>query len=449
MGRDERPQPEAGPGAAGSWTPRERLLSFATMRHSQAFALVVVLVAAACTAPVPAAEPAPAPPAPEPAPVPPAVVDPPRSFEVRSGRVLQDETIGTALGRLGVDFATSQALVGALAGTFDFRRLRTGDELRVTTEGGALSLFEYRRGPVEAYLVRREGDALVGEKQAFTLEKQVVHLTATVHSSLYEAIQEAGEDPQLALALSEVFAWDIDFYLDPRKGDTFQVLVEKESFGGRTVRYGEILSAEYAGSLVGTKRVFRWVDPRTQVAAYYGEDGSSTRRAFLKSPLKFANITSKFGGRIHPVLKYMKQHQGVDYGAPTGTPIWAVGDGVVTKVGWGGGCGNMVQLRHANGLETVYCHMSKIGEGLAVGTRVAQKRVIGYVGKTGLATGPHLHYGVKRGGQFVNPLGLKFPPAEPVPEALLEQFREEIASAKVPLDGSKLAAAAAAPAVAQ
>ncbi len=189
---------------------------------------------------------------------------------------------------------------------------------------------------------------------------------------------------------------------------------------------------QQVGEATGRKRLFRYTDPAGQTS-YFDDEGQSARRGFLKSPLKYANITSRYGNRRHPVLGYNRAHEGVDYGAPTGTPIWAVGDGQVKLAGWNGGCGRTVILRHRNGYETVYCHLS----GLAVssGKPVSQKQVIGWVGATGLATGPHLHYAVKRGGSFMNPLQLKVPREAPIPEKWLPDFREKIAPLRAQLAG--------------
>lgn len=404
-------------------------------------ALIAALAFAACTreepAPAPAAEAAPEPP-------PPPAQEPPRNLTVKSGRMQNNESISGALGRVGIEVAKTHEIVAALDGTFDFRKARPGDEFRVTTENGALTLFEFRRGPVEEYLVYPEGDKLVGKAREFEITKEVVRIDATIESSLYEALLAAGEDPAIAVQMGEVLAWDIDFYNDPRKGDTFALLIEKQTHEGKRIGYGELLAAEYNGQLVGRKRVFRYDNPKSGMVEYFGEHGEAARRAFLKSPLKFAHVTSRYGSRFHPVLKYVKRHEGVDYGAATGTPVWAVGDGVVTRAGWGGACGKMVAIKHNNGLESIYCHFSQIAGGVHVGARVSQKRVIGYSGMTGRATGPHLHFAVKKNGAFVNPLGLKFPPAEPIAAADMPAFRAAIDPYVLQLDGGNSEAVATA-----
>jgi murein DD-endopeptidase MepM/ murein hydrolase activator NlpD len=241
------------------------------------------------------------------------------------------------------------------------------------------------------------------------------------------------------MALADVFAWDIDFYVDVRKGDRVHCLVEKILSKGRLLRYGEVVAAEYRGSSVGTKRVFRWQLPDGDWS-YFQEDGTSARKAFLKSPLKFAHVTSGFGSRFHPVLQYVKAHQGVDYSAAVGTPVWAVADGTVTRIGDTGAGGNTVCVRHRNGFETCYLHLSSYGAAVHSGARVSQKQVIGYSGNTGRTTGPHLHFAMKRNGTFVNPLNQKFPRNEPVPSTLLAQFRTFVTPLAASLDAPSLAA---------
>jgi murein DD-endopeptidase MepM/ murein hydrolase activator NlpD len=297
---------------------------------------------------------------------------------------------------------------------------------------------------VDEWQVRRDGEKYVGSKRTIEVEKQVSLVTLEISSSLYEAALAAGEDPSIGVVLADVFAWDIDFYRDPRKGDKARALVEKFVSKGRVLRYGEVLAAAYEGGLVGTKRVFRYQEPNGQ-ANYFQEDGSSARKTFLKSPLKFAHVTSGFGSRFHPVLQYLKAHNGVDYGTPIGTPVWAVADGTVTKAQNTGAGGNTVCVRHTNGFETCYLHLSRYGAGVRVGARVSQKQVIAYSGNTGRSTGPHLHFALKRNGQFVNPLNQKFPRAEPLPKAQLPDFLAKTKELASQLDSVSVAAVAGTP----
>ena len=203
-------------------------------------------------------------------------------------------------------------MVAALQGVFDFRKSRVGDQLRLVFRDGELDHFDYRQSPVDEWQVRRDGESYVARKREVEVETQVSRVELEVASSLYDAAVAAKEDPTIAMALADVFAWDIDFYVDVRKGDRVRCLVEKVLSKGRLLRYGEVLAAEYRGESVGTKRVFRWQLPDGDWS-YFQEDGTSARKAFLKSPLKFAHVTSRFGMRFHPVLEYLKAHQGVDY----------------------------------------------------------------------------------------------------------------------------------------
>jgi murein DD-endopeptidase MepM/ murein hydrolase activator NlpD len=323
--------------------------------------------------------------------------------------------------------AQVQAALVALSGVLDFRKTRSGDGVRIEREGDLLTFLEIHDGPATEWCVRRDGDKLSGFKREAVIEKRTVDVDATLQSSLYQAFTDAGEDPQLALAIADVFAWDIDFYLDPRKGDRIRAVVERYQVGDKIVGYGDVLAAEYQGAEAKSDlhQVFRYVDKQGEVG-YYDATGRSARRTFLKSPLKFSRISSGFGMRMHPTLHYRKEHQGVDYVAATGTPVWSVGDGTVTAAGLKGANGNYVGIRHRNGLETFYCHLSAFGAGIRAGVKVLQKRLIGYVGMTGRATGPHLHFALKKDGHFVNPLTFKVPRSEPLPAAELASFRDAV-----------------------
>jgi murein DD-endopeptidase MepM/ murein hydrolase activator NlpD len=315
------------------------------------------------------------------------------------------------------------AIVHALKGVFDFRNARPGDAWRVKLDpDGRLLFFEYERSLLESYCVTRDGEDLVGYRKEIPVSHDVVLVRGKVHSSLYESMIRAGERPGLALMLADVLAWDIDFYRDPRPGDTFKIIVEKETYKGHTLRYGKILAAEYRGA-VGRYRVFRYPSP-TGGEAFYDENGHSAQKALLKAPVKLVRVTSTYGRRHHPILGYTKMHLGVDYGAPIGTPVWAVGDGTVIWAGRKGPNGNLIGLRHSNGYTTWYAHLSRIK--VRRGQRVHQKDIIGLVGSTGRSTGPHLHYGVKKDGRFVNPLTLKLPPRRPLPARMLPEFKKHI-----------------------
>jgi murein DD-endopeptidase MepM/ murein hydrolase activator NlpD len=353
-------------------------------------------------------------------------------------RIERNQILAKALRDAGLDGPQSDRVIAALDGVFDFRKSRMGDQLRLVFRNGELDFFDYRQSEVDEWQVRRDGERYVASKRVVEVEKQVSRVELEVATSLYDAALASHEDPTIALALADVFAWDIDFYLDVRKGDRVRCLVEKVLTRGRLLRYGEVVAAEYRGEAVGTKRVFRWQFPDGSWS-YFQEDGTSARKAFLKSPLKFAHVTSGFGSRFHPVLQYVRAHQGVDYAAAVGTPVWSVADGTVTRAGNTGDGGNTLCVRHRNGFETCYLHLSGFASGVRSGVRVSQKQVIGYSGNTGLTTGPHLHFAMKRNGSYVNPLNQKFPRNEPVPPNLLAQFREAVTPLATVLDVPSLA----------
>jgi murein DD-endopeptidase MepM/ murein hydrolase activator NlpD len=366
------------------------------------------------------------------------------TYLVKNRRIEPRQTLAQALHSAALPDAQVEAVISALEGVFDFRKSRPGDQFRLVMRDGVLDFFDYRQSAVDEWQVRRDGEKYVGSKRTIEVEKQVSLVTLEISSSLYEAALAAGEDPSIGVVLADVFAWDIDFYRDPRKGDKARALVEKFVSKGRVLRYGEVLAAAYEGGLVGTKRVFRYQEPNGQ-ANYFQEDGSSARKTFLKSPLKFAHVTSGFGSRFHPVLQYLKAHNGVDYGTPIGTPVWSVADGTVTKAQNTGPGGNTVCVRHTNGFETCYLHLSRYGAGVRVGSRVSQKQVIAYSGNTGRSTGPHLHFALKRNGQFVNPLNQKFPRAEPLAKAHLPDFLAKTKELASQLDSVSMAAVAGTP----
>ena len=361
---------------------------------------------------------------------------------VLNRRIENGQTIGRALRQANLSEADIEVILGALTGVFDFRRSLPGDQLRIVLDDGSFALLDYRQSAFDEWQVRRDGDRWIGTKREIEVEKRIELVELSIESSVYQAAVAAGEDPVVAMSLADVFAWDIDFYQDVRVGDRARMVVEKFIAKGRTLRYGELLAASYRGESVGEKRVFRYQLPNDEVS-YFQQDGTSARKAFLKSPLKYANVTSRFGSRFHPVLQYVRAHNGVDYGAAIGTPVWAVSDGVVTRAGYSGGAGKMVCVRHAHALESCYLHLSGFGSGVHVGAKVRQKQVIAYTGTTGLSTGPHLHFALKRNGVFVNPLNQKFPRANPVPKELLSDFSERILPLVNQLDAQSVAAAAA------
>jgi murein DD-endopeptidase MepM/ murein hydrolase activator NlpD len=355
-----------------------------------------------------------------------------------TARLARRETIGQALLRMQATASEVTVLVAAMKDRVPVRKARPGDQLRLErAEDGSVTRLTFRQGRADEWVVQRTTQGpYEAHKRPVELTTVVERAEVTIASSLYESMAGAGQDPILAVLAADVLAWDVDFYQDVRTGDHLRLVVERVLADGAPLRYGEVLAAEYEGEATGTRRLFRWVDPDGR-PGYYDDSGQSAQRGFLRSPLKYAHLTSRFGSRRHPVLGYTRAHEGVDYGAPAGTPVWAVGDGTVRQAGWNGGCGKSVTLRHRNGYETVYCHLS--GVAVSAGRGVTQKQVIGWVGATGLATGPHLHYAVRKAGRFMNPLALRVPREAPVRAEWLETFRTAIGPLQARLRGDSIA----------
>ena len=266
-----------------------------------------------------------------------------------------------------------------------------------------------------------EGDTISATRIERPIRSEIVRFEGVIESSLFGAIDEIGAKPELAVRMADIFQWDIDFLRDIRKGDRFVALVERHSIDGEFFGYGTIYGVRFInnGKELNTF-AFAGADG---TIGYYDLDGAPVKKQFLRSPLKFSRITSRFSlNRFHPVHKKRMPHYGVDYGAPTGTPAHATANGTVTFVGRNGGAGNMVRLRHSNGYETNYLHLSRFAKGVRKGARVSQGQVVGYVGSTGWSTGPHLDYRVKKNGQWINPLLISSPPADPLPESLLLRY---------------------------
>lgn len=334
--------------------------------------------------------------------------------------VARNETLAAALAGL-VPAGVIQRLVDAARPVYDLARLSVGRPFGVAIgPDGLLRAFTYGIDELRTLRVVRHGEALAVDVLVRRYETRTAVASGVIASSLFGAVSDAGEDDQLALDLADIFAWDVDFNTEIQPGDSFRVAVEKQYLDGRFVRYGRILAAEFARG----PRVLHAVRfEGARGIGYYELDGTPLRKAFLRSPLRFTRISSRFSrSRLHPILHLRRAHLGVDYAAPAGTPVTAAADGVVTLAGWLGGYGRTVRIRHANGYETLYGHLSRIDT--RPGRRVAQGARIGAVGASGLATGPHLDYRMSRNGEFVDPLRVQSPPAEPIPPAERAAFEE-------------------------
>jgi murein DD-endopeptidase MepM/ murein hydrolase activator NlpD len=329
------------------------------------------------------------------------------------GVIIRNETIASALGGL-LSPAALHRLVEAARPVYDLARISAGRPFRIALGAdGLLAAFSYGIDELRTLRVVRRGQSLEADLLTRSYETRTAVVAGRIESSLFEAVEDAGEEDQLAIDLADIYAWDVDFNTEIQPGDSFRVVFEKKLLDGAFVRNGRILAAELTR---GDRVLGAFLHEGTGGAGYYDAGGRPLRRAFLRSPLRFTRISSRFSrSRLHPILNVRRPHLGVDYAAPTGTPVTATGDGLVASAGWDGGFGRCLRIRHANGYETLYSHLSRID--VRRGQRVSQGARIGAVGSTGLATGPHLDYRMRRDGRFIDPLRLRFAPAAPVPAA--------------------------------
>ncbi|HYI12386.1 MAG TPA: peptidoglycan DD-metalloendopeptidase family protein [Thermoanaerobaculia bacterium] len=338
----------------------------------------------------------------------------------------KNDTLDKILTAGGLSRGDSAFLTNELSKTLDLRRLRPGNIVRfhydATGVVDSVQLKVTGWGQVDAL---RNGTTFDVKAQPAVIREVETTISATIRRSLYEALRDAGEGPQVAQQLIDIFQWDIDFF-ELRKGDSFTITVQKMYAGSDLVGYGPVTAARFTHR-DNTYQAFRHEmdDGR---AGYYAATGTPLRKQFLKAPLKFPRVTSGFTKkRFHPVLKYFRPHYGIDYGAPTGTPVMSTADGVVLEARYSAGEGNFVRIRHSSRIETSYLHLSRFAKGLKRGSKVTQGDVIGYVGMTGLATGPHLDYRVSDDGKWLNPLKLKSITPDPLRGESLRRFRLSVA----------------------
>ncbi|HEY3383724.1 MAG TPA: M23 family metallopeptidase [Vicinamibacterales bacterium] len=353
--------------------------------------------------------------------------------ETIEGRIPRAATLASLLHDVRLRDDLVQRMVALSNALFDPRRLKADNRYRLErTVDGLLRSFECQIDTDRFLRIVGQSDErpveLKAELVAYHKQRALVSLRGEINEfapSLFAAMEEAGEGPDLSVELADIFGGEIDFNSELQPGDEFSLTFEKIYREGQFSGYGGILAAEFSNS-GRVLRAVRYTLPGGK-PGYYDADGRSLRRFFLKSPLKFAaSVSSGFSrARQHPILRIVRPHFGVDYRAPAGAPVVAVANGTVVAAGWSGEAGRLIHLRHASGYETLYMHLASISAGVRVGAHVSQGDVIGRVGMTGLATGPHLDYRVKKGGSYLNPLVVhrSLPPGEPIPPALLAQFR--------------------------
>lgn len=336
-----------------------------------------------------------------------------------------NQTLEALLSAKGLPAELIRKLSDPLKRFVNLRQLRPGELFSLwSSPDASWLLLEYEKSPTEVYRVAKEEESISAYSLPVYLERKVVSASAEVKSTLWEALADQIKSPEIVLQLSDIFAWEIDFLTETRPGDKLKFIYEEYQKDGELIEYGEVLAAEVVMS-GQVYRAYLFADPRGH-KGYYDDAGHPLYRTFLKSPLNYRRISSKFSySRNHPVFHTPRPHYGVDYAAPVGTPVVATGDGVVKFAGWKGGLGRYIEIRHSNGWVTGYGHLSRFAEGVRVGKRMEQKDVIGYVGMTGWTTGPHLDYRVQISGRFVNPLTVKSPAANPVPQDYLSLFDEQ------------------------
>ena len=344
------------------------------------------------------------------------------SFSLEMGKVKNNQYLSQILNARGVGMGTIDKIARKSKTVFDVRKIKSGENFCVLSTRDSIPVakyFVYENSPVE-YTVFELTDTLgiyQGEKEVKTRLRTAY---GEVESSLWNAMVDNGQDPMLALELSDIFAWTIDFFAI-QKGDRFRVIYDEQFVDSVSIGIGQIYAVQF--DHYGEEN-YAFIFDQDDRWDYFDEQGKSLRKAFLKAPLQFSRISSRFSNsRMHPVLRIRRPHHGVDYAAPKGTPVMSIGDGtVIARAYQARGGGNYVKIKHNSVYTTTYMHLSGFGKGITTGARVKQGQVIGYVGATGLATGPHLDFRVAKNGTYVDPLKVKAPPVEPVKEENMERY---------------------------
>jgi murein DD-endopeptidase MepM/ murein hydrolase activator NlpD len=336
--------------------------------------------------------------------------------------VKRGENLETILDEFSVADSRMEIITALQNAGFPFRKCFPGDTILLTKEDGRFSNLTYRQNLQNIYYVVKDStNFLVSMKYPY-VDTILALVKGNVNSTLYESMLAAGETSNLVFRYADVFAWEIDFFTDTQDGDSFVIYIEKTFCDSIFVDYGGIFFARYKGDVGDFYGVY-FCDPDGN-EDYYNLDGKSLRKSLLKSPLRFSYISSYFSKRrFHPILKVWRPHHGLDYVAPIGTPVASIGDGKVVFKGWRGGYGNLVEIRHKNNFRSRYGHLSRFAKGLHVGKRVKSGELIGYLGSTGLSTGPHLHFELHKNGAPVNPLRVKIPRAPSVKDKYMALFK--------------------------
>jgi len=328
----------------------------------------------------------------------------------------------------GVEVRDVGELLAACNSLPELQRLRPGELLNLffATDSQQLTKVRYQNSKGKVLTLAHGDHGWITSRYTKPLVVTPALARGTIKDSLYQSAMDEKIDFELALELADIFAWDIDFFVDLRPGDNYTFLYEQKYKEGKLVGNGRITAAHFQND--STRHLAYYYKVPGRAADYYDDEGKSLRKQFLKSPLRYSRISSGYSRRrLHPILKIYRPHPGIDYAAPTGTPVVTVGDGRVILKGWKNGYGRCITIRHNNRYTTTYGHLSRYAAKVKVGSNVKQGEVIGYVGASGLASGPHLDFRMKKNGRFVNPLKMRFPAARPVPESHMEDFKQRVA----------------------
>ncbi|MBN2681617.1 MAG: peptidoglycan DD-metalloendopeptidase family protein [Bacteroidales bacterium] len=343
------------------------------------------------------------------------------SFEIFTINIGDNQNLSQLLNPYGIGMSKIDEIVKASDSIFDLRKMRAGKPLTFFCErdtAKTVHIIVYEHTPVDyvVFDLRKEAKIYLGAKPVNTV---LSIASGEIETSLWNAMAGRGYDPILSNSLSDIYAWSIDFF-GLQVGDKFKMIYEEYYVDSTKVGFGKIHAAWFYHS---DSAYFAIPFTQDSIESYYDQNGNSLRKAFLKAPLQFSRITSHFSNsRLHPILKIRRPHHGVDYAAPVGTPVMTIGDGKVISMGYSGGAGHMVKIQHNSNYATAYLHLSKYGPGIQSGATVKQGDIIGYVGSTGLSTGPHLDFRFYKNGQPVDPLKVEAPPVEPIKDSLMNDF---------------------------
>ena len=352
--------------------------------------------------------------------------EPPSDPSVINGVIAKGDSASELLSPY-MSSSSVQQLLNVTRKLHPLNNLRTGQPytLVCSPDGRDMERFEYEINDRKKLIVTKTDEGLVAHVEPIVYDFSLVRVSGTIRSSLFETLASTGESPILAVRIADIFGSEINFIRDLQPGDSFKVLVEKRYRDGEYKGYGRVLAAHFTNTGT-TYEAYLFRDGKNR-PQHYNAKGENLRKTLLQAPLAFTRVTSRFShNRKHPILGYSRPHLGVDYGAPTGTPVKAVGDGVVTRRSWAGGYGNQVIIKHSAGLESMYSHLSGYARGLRNGQRVRQGQVIGFVGSTGLSSGPHLDFRLRQNGKFVNPAKAINPRGESVRKASMDRFRKTV-----------------------